>query len=246
MRFTWKAQTAPEVGWTGASSKARIKDVEAIDPRTVAFHFDRAYPEMLADAFEGGIVPEHVFGKIPFDRWRTHDWSQVKIGSGPFVLESWRPGEEIVLAKNPRYLHADRPFVEKVVVRVVPDVGNLETQLAAGTIDYVEGVPPQDARRLADDAGDLAPHVRQPDVRLRRMERREEAVRRSRRAARPDAGDRQERDRRGSALRLRPRQHGAAPFDVVGRRPRRSPPSRTIPTRRGASWRPRDTTTSTR
>ena len=153
VRFTWKAQTAPPVGWTGASSKARIEDVEAVDPHTVAFHFDRAYPEMLADAFEGGIVPEHVFGKIPFDGWRTYDWSQVKIGSGPFVLSSWRPGEEIVLAKNPRYLHAGRPLVESVVVRIVPDVGNLETQLNAGTIDYVEGVPPQDARRLQTTKG---------------------------------------------------------------------------------------------
>lgn len=153
VRFTWKAQTAPEVGWTGASTKERIKDVEAVDPHTVVFHFDRAYPEMLADAFEGGIVPEHVFGKVPFDRWRTYDWSQVKIGSGPFVLESWRPGEEIVLAKNARYLKTGRPLVDKIVVRIVPDVGNLETQLSAGGIDYVEGVPPQDAKRLAATKG---------------------------------------------------------------------------------------------
>jgi peptide/nickel transport system substrate-binding protein len=153
VRFTWEAQTAPAVGWTGASSKERIKSVEVIDPHTVAFRFDRAYPEMLADAFEGGILPKHVFGKIPFDGWRTYDWSRVTVGSGPFVLQSWRPGEEIVLVRNPRYLRADRPLLDKVVVRVVPDVGNLETQLAAGAIDYVEGVPPQDAKRVAGTTG---------------------------------------------------------------------------------------------
>jgi len=148
VRFTWTAQTAPAVGWTGAGNKERIKSVEVIDPRTVAFHFDRAYPEMLADAIDGGILPEHVFGKVPFDAWRTHDWSEVRIGSGPFLLESWRPGEEITLARNPRYFNPERPLVDKVVVRVVPDIGNLETQLAAGAIDYLEGVPPQDAKRI--------------------------------------------------------------------------------------------------
>lgn len=153
VRFTFKAQTAPEVGWTGASTKERIKDVEAVDARTAVFHFDRAYPEMLQDAFEGGIVPEHVFGKVPFDRWRTYDWSTVKIGSGPFVLESWKPGEEIALAKNPRYLKAGLPVIDRLVVRVVPDVGNLETQLSAGAVDYVEGIPPQDAKRLSETAG---------------------------------------------------------------------------------------------
>lgn len=153
VRFTWTAQTAPEVGWTGASFKERIKSVEVIDPHTVAFRFVRAYPEMLADAIEGGILPEHVFGKVPFAEWRTHDWSQVRIGSGPFLLERWKPGEEIVLARNPRYVVPDRPFIDQLVVRIVPEIGNLESQLAAGALDYLEGVPPQDARRVGDTKG---------------------------------------------------------------------------------------------
>ena len=153
VRFTWTAQTSPAVGWIGAQLKDRIKDVQVVDPHTVAFRFDRAYPEMLADAIEGGILPEHVFGRVPFAEWRTHDWSRLKIGSGPFLLESWRPGEEIVLVRNPRYVVPDRPLLDKLVVRIVPDVGNLETQLAAGALDYLEGVPPQDAKRLAETKG---------------------------------------------------------------------------------------------
>jgi peptide/nickel transport system substrate-binding protein len=153
VRFTWTAQTSPAVGWAGASFKEHIKDVQVVDPRTVAFRFDRAYPEMVADAVEGGILPEHVFGQVPFGSWRTHDWSKVAIGSGPFLLSSWRPGEEIVLVRNARYVAPGRPLLDKVVVRIVPDVGNLETQISAGAIDYLEGVPPQDANRLAETPG---------------------------------------------------------------------------------------------
>jgi peptide/nickel transport system substrate-binding protein len=68
-------------------------------------------------------------------------------------LSSWRPGEEIVLARNARYVDPDRPLLDKVVFRIVPEVGNLETQLTAGAIDYIEGVPPQDAKRLAATPG---------------------------------------------------------------------------------------------
>jgi peptide/nickel transport system substrate-binding protein len=153
VRFTWTAQTTPAVGWTGASSKERIKDVQVVDPHTVAFRFERAYPEMFADAVEGGIVPEHVFGKVAFADWRTHDWSQERVGSGPFLLTGWKPGEQITLGRNPRYVQKDRPFVDEIVVRIVPDVGNLETQLAAGAIDYLEGVPPQDAKRVGATQG---------------------------------------------------------------------------------------------
>ena len=35
----------------------------------------------------------HVFGSVPFASGRTHDWSTLRIGSGPFVLESHRPGK---------------------------------------------------------------------------------------------------------------------------------------------------------
>lgn len=153
VRFTWTAQRAPEVAWPGASFKEHIAEVTAVDPKTVAFRFDRSYPEMLADAVEGGILPEHVFGKVPFAEWRAHDWSTAKIGSGPFVLESWRPGEEIVLARNPRYYAAPLPYADKVAVRVVPDVGNLETQLLSGAIDYLEGIPPADAARVGAGKG---------------------------------------------------------------------------------------------
>jgi peptide/nickel transport system substrate-binding protein len=153
VRFTWTAQTSPEVAWTGASFKKRLKDVRVVDDRTVTFQFDGAYPEMLADAVEGGIVPEHVFAGIPFARWRTHDWSQVRAASGPFVPESWRPGEEIVLARNPHYHDPERPLVDKLAVRIVPDMGNLETQLSAGTIDYLEGLPPSDAARMDEVPG---------------------------------------------------------------------------------------------
>ena len=151
--FTWKAQTSKEVAWPGGSSKERIKDVHAVDDKSVAFVFDRAYPEMLADAIEGGILPEHVFGKVPFSEWRAHDWSTAGVGSGPFLLSSWKPGEEIALVRNPRYFEKDRPYLDGIVIRVVPDLGNLETQLLSGNVDLIDGVPPADAKRLSATPG---------------------------------------------------------------------------------------------
>jgi peptide/nickel transport system substrate-binding protein len=152
VRFTWQAHVSPEVGWVGASSKAHVRDVTVDDPRTVTFHFDRATPFQFADAVEGGILPRHVYGKIPFADWRTHDWSKEPIASGPFLLRAHRPGEEIVLVRNP---HAPEPApaLDEVVVRVVPDVSSLLTQALAGDLDYVEGIPPREAARVRASPG---------------------------------------------------------------------------------------------
>ena len=147
--FTWQAQTSEHVPWTNAASKQRIRDVVALDDRTVRFDFDGEYPYQLADAVEGGILPRHVFGRVPFEDWATHDWSQEPVGSGPFLLERHQPGHEIVLRRNPRYFDETGPLLDRVVVRIVPDVVNLLAQLKAGDIDLLMGVPPRDAHRLS-------------------------------------------------------------------------------------------------
>jgi peptide/nickel transport system substrate-binding protein len=119
----------------------------------VVFSFSRIYPEQLIDAVEGAILPRHVFGEVPFERWRSHDWSTARIGSGPFLLEHHAPGDEIRMGRNPLYPAGRPPWIERLVIRVVPDIGNLMTQLLAGHIDYMENIPPRDAGRLADAEG---------------------------------------------------------------------------------------------
>lgn len=149
VRFTWQAQTSEHVPWINGESKERIRDVVVENGRTVTFHFDRAYPYQLADAVEGGILPRHVFGQVPFEEWATHDWSQYSIGSGPFLPERHLPGQEIVLRRNAGYYDDEYPLLDRVVVRVVPDVLSLLTQLRSGEIDFLLDVPPRDAHRLA-------------------------------------------------------------------------------------------------
>ena len=136
VRFTWQAQTSEHVPWISAESKTRIRDVEVVDARTVRFHFDAIYPYQFLDAVEGGILPKHVFGEIPFERWKDHDWLSAKVGSGPFVPSSHRPGEQLELVRNPNYYRSGRPYFDRIVVRVVPDISNLLTQLRSCRCNY--------------------------------------------------------------------------------------------------------------
>jgi len=150
VRFSWEAQTSPDVPWIAATSKARITNVRVLDQRRVRFEFDAPYPHQLADAVEGGILPRHVFSQVPFADWATHDWSQTRVASGPFVLDEHLPGQEIRLARNPYYF-GDGPYLDRVVVRVVPDIGSLVTQLRTGDLDFVDGITPRDAASLGAD-----------------------------------------------------------------------------------------------
>lgn len=148
VRFTWQAQTSPDIPWAGVGTKKHIEDVQVVDAKTVRFVFDQPYPYQLEDAVEGGILPAHTLRDLPFDRWATHDWSAERVGSGPFLLARHDAGREITLTRNPRYYEQGLPLLDRVVVKIVPDATNLVTQLMTGEIDFLEGISPQDAERL--------------------------------------------------------------------------------------------------
>jgi peptide/nickel transport system substrate-binding protein len=153
VRWTWQAQTHPAVAWDGVFMKTGIADVEVVDPHTVRFRFKRVYAKQILDANEGVILPKHAWEKLPFAQWRTNaDWfRQHLVVDGPFTLESWKPQQELILRRNERYYDPSRPYLDRVVIRIVPDQGSLSTQLFSGAVDFIHQVLPTDAERIKKD-----------------------------------------------------------------------------------------------
>ncbi len=156
VRFTFLAQKDPRVGSVGLEMKDFIRDVEAVDPHTVRFHFTRVYPYQLMDANDGHIVPAHAWGKVPFEKWRTTDFEKILVTAGPFRLAAHTPRQTIILERDPGYWGAPRPFLDRLVTRVIPDPASQLAQLFDGEVNVVQSVSPQEADRVKAD----------PDLRL--------------------------------------------------------------------------------
>src|SRR6185369_16767474 len=124
-----------------------------VDAHTVRFHFNRAYAKQMADANEGVILPKHAWSQLPFAKWReSSDWfKQHGVFSGPFVIASWTPQQEVVLQRNERFYQKDRPYLDRVVMRITPDSGSALVQLLNGEVDFMPQVPPSDAPRIKAD-----------------------------------------------------------------------------------------------
>ena len=155
VRWTWQAQIDPGVAWEYAHVKEFITDVEVLDELTVRFHFERAYAAQLQNANEGRILPRHVWSELPFEDWpESEQWFQDHlVVSGPFLLEAWRPSEEIVLVRNPEYFEPGLPRLDRVVFRVVPERANHVTQLLRGEVDFVPRVAVEDTSRVETAEG---------------------------------------------------------------------------------------------
>lgn len=150
VRFSWQAQIDPDIAWDAAYYNDAVTDVEVVDPHTVRYHFDRVYPSQLLEINEGYILPRHVFGQIPFAEWRSHGQWFLDHGvyAGPFVLASWTPQQEVVLERNPHYYDPERPRLDRVIFRIVPDATSRLTQLLAGEVDFTEGLTTDDLDRV--------------------------------------------------------------------------------------------------
>lgn len=157
VRWTWQAEKSPEVAWPFSYMKSEITDVEAVAAHTVRFHFKRVYAKQLFDANEGGIMPRHAWEKLPFSQWRQGaDWfKRHLVVDGPFTIQSWQPQQEVVLVRNDEYFEPSRPYLDRVVIRIVPDQASIMTQLQSGELNFTTAIAPTAAAQVTAD-----PHLR--------------------------------------------------------------------------------------
>ncbi|WP_435230774.1 ABC transporter substrate-binding protein [Pseudopelagicola sp. nBUS_20] len=64
-------------------------------------------------------------------------------GSGPYVLQSWKPNESVTLTSNSDY-HGGAPAMERVIVRHVQESATQRLMLERGDIDVARNLNPED------------------------------------------------------------------------------------------------------
>jgi peptide/nickel transport system substrate-binding protein len=112
--------------------------IETPDKYTVIFRSDRSRP-LAFDYFEFLNIAEPTSVNDPMKA----------IGTGPFKLVEWKPGESLTLTKNTSYWQSGRPYLDGIVMSVITDSQAMTTRLEAGALD-VAVVPVTDFLRLRD------------------------------------------------------------------------------------------------
>ncbi len=81
----------------------------------------------------------------------AHDYmSENPIGTGPYMLERWQKGSEVVLVKNPLHWRGwSGNHTDKVVIREVADAESITSALQLGTADIAD-VPISNLSDVAD------------------------------------------------------------------------------------------------
>lgn len=123
----------PATGSRSRSNIGMIEAVEAVDPLTVRFKLNIPYAG-FADIFADRqlrIVARDKLAELPTQ----------PVGTGPFMLKSWSPGDRMELVKNPDYFEKGLPKLDGVTMRIVPEAAARIAALESGAIDILWNLP---------------------------------------------------------------------------------------------------------
>ncbi len=158
--FSAKAAMSPLVDSAPMRSYfVELSNVEIVDGRKVRFTFAKPnFQNVWNIGSNLYIVPKHVYDaqgvldaftykdmigskgrtdekiKAFADQFNKHAASRAPIGTGPYKFEKWETGQEIVLVRNEDYW-GTKPYLDKVLVRIINDYPAALTALKAGSVD---------------------------------------------------------------------------------------------------------------
>jgi ABC-type transport system substrate-binding protein len=123
-----------------------ITSVEVLDEQTIALTTEEPFGPMLFYLAHGsgGIA-----SPAAVEEW-DKDFVEHPVGTGPYRLESFTPGVEVVMVRNEDYW-GDRPALDRVVFRQVPEPGTRVAMLETGEAQIIAEVPPEEIERLSAD-----------------------------------------------------------------------------------------------
>jgi peptide/nickel transport system substrate-binding protein len=104
--FTFKRIQDKNIGSVLRVNFSIVTSINVVDPLTVRFNLSIPYADLpAAAAYQAAIVSESVVDKLT-----THP-----IGTGPFRFVEYRPGDQLVMERNPDYFLPGVPKLDRVI-----------------------------------------------------------------------------------------------------------------------------------
>ena len=120
-----------------------IKQVETPDNYTVALKFDTVTPGVY-DILDTLYI---------IDKETIEDRSKTAIGTGPFKLDKYIPNDRAEFTAFKDYWEVGKPYLDRYVMRLIPDASTLAINLESGAIDCAWQISFLDAARFQGMGG---------------------------------------------------------------------------------------------
>jgi len=142
--FTYRKMIDPKTPTAYAEDFRQVRRASNPDPYTFIVEYDRPFAPALA-SWGMSILPKHLLEKYE-DISKSPLNKSHPIGTGPYKFVEWKPGERVVFEANPDYFEG-KPYIQRVITRVIPDQATMFLELKSGGIDSMNLTPLQYTRQ---------------------------------------------------------------------------------------------------
>lgn len=135
-----------------------IQPFSAPNDSTFIIHLKSPFAPFL------GLLTMPYASVVPMELAENPNFGNNPIGTGPFQVFAYGPGEALILHKNPRYFEFDSvgnalPYLDAVKVTFIPDRSSEFISFLAGDLDFINGIDASYKDKLLDKYGNLQPHL---------------------------------------------------------------------------------------
>jgi peptide/nickel transport system substrate-binding protein len=114
--FTWEYATDPATGATSVGHYERILRMEKLDDHAVKVVFKEPTPIWHTGA-TGQILPKHLFAEYKGQNSRNAPYNLKPVGTGPYKIVEFKPGDVALYEINWDYHVPNRPFFDTVELK---------------------------------------------------------------------------------------------------------------------------------
>lgn len=147
VKFTFEQLLLKYHSRTRTSIGDKLKAILTPDAHTVIFAFNKPYAAFLQliDVANAPVMPKHLYENTdPL----TNPYNTKPIGSGAFKFVQWNKGDYVELQRNENYFKPGKPFLDRVIFKVMPSASNAAIALENGEVDFLMNPAPLDVARL--------------------------------------------------------------------------------------------------
>ncbi len=151
MQFAYERARDPRMAYPRLSNLDSYGDAVVVDSFTWRVRLT-PHSEHLAPFYVLPPLPRHLLEQVPPADLARHPFSTgAPIGNGPFRFVERVPGQRWVFEANPDFPEelGGRPYLDRVVFRVIPEPTTLLTELLTGGIDFYYQVRPEQTEGIA-------------------------------------------------------------------------------------------------
>ncbi|MGE0807855.1 MAG: ABC transporter substrate-binding protein [Burkholderiaceae bacterium] len=137
VKFTLE-EISSKFGPRFAAAGKFIDRIETPSPRNVVIRLKQPFgPFLFSLACEqnAAIMPAHILRGA--DILKHPAILTTPVGNGPFKIVDWVRGSHITLARNPNYWRKNEPYLDRVIIKIMPDASARVLALRAGEVDYI-------------------------------------------------------------------------------------------------------------